>query len=431
MKATAILFKSGTIWLSGFVCSLVLGGFVVWATFAPLAEGVVAYGNVSVENNRKVVQHLEGGIIQDVLVKEGEHVVSDQPLLILTDTAVASGRDQISYELANAQASIDRIKSIANEQSNIEFAELDKTSVPNAIRAEVEERQSNLFRQQVNSFVADLEVLNGRKKSLESQVRALQVQIDSNQNAIDFLADEIDRSQDLYANQLIRVSEVSALERDKMSLISKQAALEADQQLAKSRAQEISSEIAQLRASHAEELSRELVDARRQSLSLQEQLEAAQDVVNRTVITAPQAGEVLNLSFTTPGGVVRPGEAILEIVPTNTNLIAIIKIRPVDREAIFEGLEVDARLSSTNSWHAALYAGSIEGISADLKVAPDGSSSYYEARVSLKELKSENLVVEPMPGMPVEAFVYSGRHRTFAEYITEPLFSSFRRGGRE
>ena len=297
--------------------------------------------------------------------------------------------------------------------------------------ADVKMRQSALFSQQQNSLNADLSVLKARIASFESQVLALGVQLENNRSALEFQDSELERNERLLETQLIRASEISTLEREKMRLQSDQSRLLAEQALAQSRIGEIKNEIDQRRASYAESVGRELVEARRQGVSLMEQLEAAQDAVNRTIIEAPQSGEILNLNFTTPGGVVRSGEPILEIVPQNTDLIAVVKVRPVDRETVFEGLVVDARLTSTSSWHAALYEGTIEGISADLKMAPDGSESYYEARVSLNTLKSTHATVEPMPGMPVEAFVYSGRERTFFEYVTEPLLAAVRRGGRE
>ena len=121
MIAFTMLVRNGTLWVSAFICSAVLGGFLTWASMAPLAEGVIAYGQISVENNRKTIQHLEGGIIQEVLVVEGQSVESGQPLIVLTDIVVAAGRDQILYELANAIGSVDRLEALSEGADDVGF----------------------------------------------------------------------------------------------------------------------------------------------------------------------------------------------------------------------------------------------------------------------------------------------------------------------
>lgn len=256
MTAFSVLLKSGSIWFSAFVCSGVLGAFIAWSALAPLAEGVIAYGQISVENNRKTIQHLEGGMIQEVLVQEGGYVDKGQPLLILTDTVVASGRNQIVFELANAQAAIDRLTALSSGHLSIEFDRLSALTLDEAIQLEIEERQGSLFAQQKTRLEADVTVLEGRKNSLAEQTDALDLQLENNQDAIDYIALEISRNKRLLDTQLIRASELAALERDKIRLQSERARLNTERTRTQNRMVEIEQEAEQILASHNEEIGR-------------------------------------------------------------------------------------------------------------------------------------------------------------------------------
>lgn len=432
MSALGHIFSSSTIRFSALVCTAAVGGFMTWAAVAPLAEGVVAYGQVSVENNRKTIQHLEGGIIQEIMVAEGDRVSEGQSLIVLTDTAVSSGRDQVVFELAAALAAVDRLTALADGEDQVSFEAMEQTVADTDLDvADLRRRQEDLFHQQKRSHEANIEVLRRRRESLLNRADSFGAQLDENARSIGLVVAEVERNRELLTRQLIRASDLANLEREEAQLRTERSRLESELTLARDRADEAAREISLAEAAFQEGVSEELVEARGRVLSLGEQLEAAQDVVNRTVIHAPQAGEVMNLRFTTSGGVVRPGEPILEIVPAESSLIAVVQIRPVDREAVFEGLSVDARLSGSDSWRPALYGGVVDGISADLKTSPDGSANFYEARITLSEARPGAAELKPLPGMPVEAFVYSGQRRTFLDYLIEPLAATLRRGARE
>jgi len=137
------------------------------------------------------------------------------------------------------------------------------------------------------------------------------------------------------------------------------------------------------------------------------------------------------LSFANAGAVVRPGETILEIVPDNQDLIATVEIQPSDRDSVYEGLSVETRLSGLKSWDSPLLEGVISDISADLKTSSDGRYSYFEGQVTIGEEKVGELDIELSPGMPIEAFIFSGEKRTFLEYLLEPVNATMRKGARE
>jgi HlyD family type I secretion membrane fusion protein len=431
MTALAMILRRPSIWLTALLCLAALGGFIAWSALAPLAEGVVAYGRVAGENDRKVVQHLEGGIVDQILVREGDIVSADQPLMVLASVAVSSDRDQVLQQLADAEASVDRLDALLLDLPALEFTRLEKVAVNEATRAEIETRQRSLYEQQLATLGANAEVLSSRRSSLLQRANAVEDQIDNTRRARELLVVDIARLRELVDLRMAVTRDLSELEVREAQLAADLARLVSEQQDARAQAGELSAQIRQTNAQFLEKLSEDLVKARADISSAEERLRAAQDVLNRTTVYAPQAGTVLNLAFSTPGGVVRPGESILEIVPVTPDLVATLQIRPSDRDAVFEGLAVEARLSGLNAWNSPLLKGEVDSISADLKTSPAGDYSYYEARVLIDSAGLAGLETDPMPGMPVEAFVSSGQTRTLFDYLLEPISAVIRRGARE
>ena len=427
----SMLWKSKTIKLGALICTFAFGGFVVWASLAPLAEGVIVYGKVAIENNRKTIQHLEGGIIQEILVREGDVVKRGAPLMILTDVSVAAGRDQIAKELANAEATIDRLEALLSSRSKLVFRDLDQDIVPENVLMTTQSRQREFFAQQRGKLQADVDVLESRRAGLVQRAENHEAQIESTRRARDLVQADVERSQKLLEQRLIRALDLSGLERDEARLSSDLARLNSEQNTALAQADEITQQIIQTRAQFKEQVSADLVAARAEILSNRERLISAQDVVNRTTLYAPQSGEILNLAFSNAGAVVRPGETVLEIVPDNQDLIATAEIQPSDRDSVFEGLSVEARLSGLKAWDSPLLAGTISDISADLKTSPDGRYAYYEAQITIGEEKLGELTTPLLPGMPIEAFIFSGEKRTFLEYLLEPVNATMRKAARE
>ncbi len=170
---------------------------------------------------------------------------------------------------------------------------------------------------------------------------------------------------------------------------------------------------------------------RTQLQQAEERLSSAQDILNRSVIVAPVAGEILNLRFTTRGGVVRPGEAILEIVPQVGEITASVRIRPNERAAVYQGQAVRTRVTAFKSWLTPQLDGEVVSVSADLKTDQETGAPYYEVRVTIPASELIKLGVrEIIPGMPVEVFIYSGSSRTTLDYLFEPISESLFRGAR-
>ena len=344
------LMKDPTVRFSAIACAVGLGGFLVWAGFVPLSEGVPANGMVVVENSRQVVQHLEGGIIEELLVRDGDQVEAGQPLLSLQATASQAVRDEILQEIASSLASLARLEALREEEASPDFSAIDMLELGSAERAAVIERQQDLFDQQRQSFEADLGVLQARRDGASDSIRLYRQQITTTERALAAAEDQADLLQQRVDRQMARVDELRAMERDVANLETQIGGLRRDAQQAETTVEDLESQIAQTEANFLRIISTEQLEARTTLEAAEERLSAAQDVLNRIVISAPQAGEVLNLAFSTRGGVVRPGEAILEIVPEVEEVTVSARIGPGDRAAVFQGQAVRTHFTAYKSW---------------------------------------------------------------------------------
>jgi HlyD family type I secretion membrane fusion protein len=417
---------------SFLVCALSLGGFLVWAGLAPLAEGVTAYGTVEVESDRKIVQHLEGGVIDQILIKEGDMVETGDPLMVLTGIAASAGRDQVTQDLVNHLASIDRFNALLAGEDEVTFTplEADIEIEPDA-HEQILARQRDLFAQQKRRLSADIRVLRSRADGLAETARNKQSQIESQRRSVEIIRDDLERKQSLLSENLVSGDAVIQLQRDLSNAERELFRLNAEQEENLIQAREVRNQIVQTEERFAEEVTQELLEARAIATDGGERLRAAQDVVNRTILFAPRSGEILNLKHSTVGGVVQPGEAVVEIVPRETQLVASLEISPVDRDGVYEGLRVVTRLSGFDSWRSPSLEGEIMDVSPDLKISPTGDYSFYEARVVLDLDALAESGISAAPGMPVEAFVLSGQTRTLLNYLVEPITAIFRRGAKE
>ncbi|MEM6900087.1 MAG: HlyD family type I secretion periplasmic adaptor subunit [Pseudomonadota bacterium] len=415
--------------LMGGICLIGLGGFIGWAGFVPLEEGVAASGTVVVENDRQVVQHLEGGIIQTISIQDGDRVEVGDTLLVLQETASLASRDQVSQQIAALQATVQRLTALQHNAATPDFSVIDAIDISEMERSEIIARELDLFNQQKSALNADVDVLQTRRASAFNTARLKNNEIEIAQRALAATEDELGVISSMFEQQLVRRDQVTGLERNLAQQEGDIARLRSEKISAEAEAGDLSVQITQRRAQFDEQISADLRENYAQLLSAEERLSAAQDVLNRAVIAAPVSGEVLNLSFSTQGGVVRPGEAILEIVPDINAVTASVRIRPNDRASVFEGQTVRTQILAYKSWLSPSLDGEIINVSADLKTDVVNGANYYEARVRIPDASLSNISeLEIIPGMPVDVFIFSGKSRTLADYLFEPIASSITKG---
>lgn len=420
--------KDKIVWKMGALCVLGFGGFMLWGSIAPLEEGVAASGQIVVEDNRQLVQHLEGGIVNDIKVREGQWVEKGDVLVILQKTASLSNRDQVIQEYGALAASVSRLKALQNGTTP-SFSILDDLDLGADERADIIKRETGLFHQQRRSLSADVAVLSARITAAKQTQLSRDSQIVIAEKALKSATGELDVIQDMFSQQLARRDQVTSSERLVATLEGDIARLQSQGNDAKASELDFIAQIAQLRARAAQETAANLLSTSAELLAAEERLNAAQDVLDRSVIFAPVSGEVLNMAFSTIGGVVRSGETLMEIVPKIGEVTASVQIAATDRSSIFEGQLVRTQFSSYKGWQAPRLEGEIIDVSADLKTDPATSVSYYEARIRVPASEiAKTTNVDVIPGMPVDAFIYSGKSRTMLDYLLEPLGESLFRG---
>jgi len=413
------------------ICILGFGGFLVWGSVAPLEEGVAASGQIVVEDDRQVVQHLEGGIVREILIREGQFVERGDTLVILQKTASLANRDQVIQEYAALAASVQRLKALRDNLEQPEFSTLDELDLDELEKNGIIRRETSLFIQQQKTLQADIAVLRARIDAAQQTQSSRSAQIAITQKALSSAKGELLVIQDMFSQQLARIDQVTTTERLVATLEGDIASLKSERQDALASELDFTAQISQVEARINQETAASLLQSNAELLVVEERLNTAQDVLDRAVIVAPVSGEVLNMAFATLGGVVRPGETIMEIVPSIGEVTASIQIAPADRSSVFEGQIVRTQFSSYRGWQAPRLAGEVIDVSADLKTDPVTSALYYEARVRVPASEIERTQdIDIIPGMPVDVFIFSGKSRTLLDYIMEPLGESFFRGVR-
>ena len=410
-------------------CLIGFGGFMIWGGLAPLEEGIAASGQVVVEDNRQVVQHLEGGLVRDIRVREGQIVQQGDVLVVLEKTAALSTRDQVIQEYAARAATVARLRALQSGARRPDFSVLENIELGDIERANIIRRESELFDQQKNALKADIAVLQARIKAAEQTSASRSNQMDIAQKSLDSAVSEREVIREVFAKKLARKDRVTQVDRLVANLEGDIARLKSDRENAQATMLDHEAQIAQARARASREIAQDLLETNASLLAAEEQLNAAQDILNRSEIISPVSGEVLNMSFATIGAVVKPAETLMEIVPDIGEVTAAVQIAAVDRSSVHEGQSVRTQFTSYKGWQAPRLNGEIIDISADLKIDPITALSYYEAKIRVP--KSELIGIEDLdilPGIPVDVFIYSGKSRTLMDYIFEPLGESLYRG---
>ena len=375
------------------------------------------------------MQHLEGGIVQAIYVREGDTVEEGDLLYEIDALAVTSNRDQLALQRAAYLANTERITALLSGETELEFETDDTWNVADIQADSIRREQLNLFREQRQTLNSQIDLRRQRIQSMRVGAQQRELQIDAIDESIVALDEELALTRRLVEEQLAPATDALRLTREKSRLSSEKADQEKQRLEIGSQIMEIEKEIFQIESEFRERLSTELVETRNEIAKADEQLKAIEDAVYRSRVLAPSSGKVMNVMFTTIGGVVKPGEPMLEIVPEDAGNWATVQILPNDRETISEGMDVRVRLSGFQSWLTDDIRGTVTNVSADLKQVPEANISYYEARILLndEDLQSSNL--PPLqPGMPVSAFVASGQEKTLAEYLVEPIAAHIRKG---
>jgi HlyD family type I secretion membrane fusion protein len=414
------------------------GGFAVWATTAPLASAVVATGSFVAIGQNKQVQHLEGGIIREMLVKEGTLVTQGQVLVRLDDTSAKSKLRRLELRKFRLVASSFRLRA--------EIASSDKLALPVSLLREandptmqaiIEAQQAELDARRA-SLLGQERVLRKEIAGFQEGIRGYQSQARASQSRLSLFEEELDAKRRLLEQQLIKRSEILALMRSEAGLTGEMGELSGRMGDANERIARAEQQIIQLRSTALQKALEELHAAISEADDIHEQIHAARDVVDRIEVRAPVTGVVVKINHFTPGGVVSPGGSILEIVPTSDDLLVEARVKPADITHVKEGQNALVRLTALNQRLTPMIEGTVTYVSAD--TVPEQNQRGAESdrrdsfiirvRVDEPSLREKVENFHPTPGMPADLFIETG-HRTFFNYLMRPVVDSMLRAFRE
>jgi HlyD family secretion protein/epimerase transport system membrane fusion protein len=401
-------------------------GTGIWAATAPLAGGAVAPGIVSPNSNRKTVQHLEGGIVRELKVKEGELVAANQPLIVLDPLQSSAAHEALIGQRLSMLARSARLEAEREGAEVIRFpAELAGEGKLSAVAR----AQQQIFESRRATHEGRKNVLAKKIEQLDEQTRGLSAQAESTATQLGFIREEAASKMVLVNKGLLPRPEALRLQREEADIEGKHAEYLSEigrvrQQIAETRLQMLG-----LDAERLDEVVAESDRVRIELGDLAERLRSSADVLERTVITAPVAGTVINMRAKTVGGVVQRGESVLEIVPANDALIIDAHVSPGDISRVHPGLMAQIHLAAYSSRILPRIEGRVQSVSPDRVTDPSGQQVYYLARVEVdrKKLKAQAPTVDLIAGMAAEIVIVA-EERTLLEYLWQPLQAALRRG---
>ena len=420
-----------------------LGCFGVWAGVAPLNSAVVASGTFVATGQNKLVQHFEGGIIREIAVKDGDVVEANQILVRMDDTAANAKLRRLVLKKYRLIAMKARLEAEMNSSETIEIPAAFSGSARDPEVKAILERQRAELRARRASLATEESLLGKQIGGLEESIRGYQAQVQSTKDRIALFAEELKDKNSLLGQQLVRKSDVLALRRSEASLGGDLGEYLGRIANSKERIAQANERIAQLHSTALRDAIKELRETEADLDDVEEQIRAAQDVVDRVDVRSPVRGIVVKKNFHTPGGVVSPGAVILELLPIGEERIIEAHMNPKDISHVSVGQEALVRLSALNQRITPTVAASVIYVSADAlaeqmqakneaRPASDTRREFYVVRVRLDQDDILRRMPEfiPTPGMPADVYIKTGE-RTFFEYIMKPVFDSFSRGFRE
>jgi HlyD family secretion protein len=419
-----VLFGIGTL-------AIAAAAFTAWGVSAPLGSAVIASGQLTVESHRKPVAHLEGGIVREILIREGDNVQAGQTLLHLDATQADAARDGLAAQ-RDALLVLDARLTAEQEGSTALILADELTSrlsgnltIPRIV--EIVEGQRTILVSRKASLDGQVAMLEQEAARADAEIASEGAQIRSLDVQRSLIGDEIADVRTLYAKGLERKPRLLALERQLASLDGAASDLEGRIARAGQTIAQTTMHAVQLREQRLSEIAIEQRDIRMRLADIDERLRAATDVSFRHAVIAPASGVVMGLTAT-PGAVVKPGETILEIVPIADRLLVSARVAPNDVDEVQVGQKAELRLLPFRARWLPPAQGRVRSVSPDSINDPRTGAAYFEASIDLESLPVERSALQA--GMPAEVLIVTGE-RTFWHYLVQPVTDSFRRALRE
>lgn len=418
------------LWRGLLFMLLGFGGFMAWALLAPLDEGIPAEGTVAVETSRKRVDHLNGGLVEQIMVREGQTVREGDELLVLNATQSKSALNATQGQRFTAMAMLDRLRAERDGAATLGFSfELTAAAANDAEAASVMRAQQDLFASRRVALGGELRIIRESVLGLEQQLASLSQLKIEREKQIALLNEQLSSFRELRTAGFVSRNQLLELERQMAEVTSRQSEDLSNIAGVNARLAEFRMRGSQRQIEYRREVEAQLAEVQRDLSTLGERLAGQRDTFERLVLRAPVSGTVVDMAFHTLGGVVRPGERIMDIVPENDALVVEARVAPQYIDSLHAGLPADLHFDAYASRaQRPVIRGELTVISADALKDERTGLSYYTLRVTVPADEARRLGdLRLQPGMQTTVMVKTGE-RTLMTYLTNPLVRRFQTG---
>ena len=413
---------------------IVLGALLplaAWMALAPLSMAVVAPAVVRVELNRRPVQHLEGGIVRKVLVRDGQRVQAGEPVLILGDVGVDADRNRITYRVQIERVSVARYEAEQALAPTVGFpAELRTASRKDPRIAEAISKETALFEARRDALRSELTLMRAQRDQVQHEIAALRGQIAQAENSLALQTTELETNRELVKSGYIAPIRIVQLEAGVLDYTSKIEERRSELARAAQRQVEIDLKMKSIQNEYVKGASDQLKATAARLAEIEQELRKSEDAAGRQVVVAPASGEIIDLKFTSPGAVIRAGEPIAEIVPGDDNLVIEAHIRPEEISHVFIDQPARIRFTAFRYRSTTMVNGKVTYISGDRLTERANNLPYYSVTIipdaeSLKDAGE----MKVQAGMPAEVYL-EGPPQTPLEYLLDPIVTTLRKAGK-
>ena len=402
-----------------------------WVVLAPVSGAAIAPGVVKVDMNRKTVQHQEGGLVSEILVRDGTKVKAGDTLMVLKDIRVNASNELVQTQLDAEVAKTARLFAEQSWAKEVTFPPELEARAEEPRVAELLERENLLFRARRDAYESQRTLIQAQIRETEAEIRARNQQLKSDGEAIRLQGEELAANEKLIKDGFVSKTRLLELQRNHAEMQSRRGENLSELSRAKQKVADLELRAETLRSTFMQEATGELRQTTAQVFDLRERLRPAQDAELRQRITAPIGGEVVNMQITSVGAVIAPREPILDIVPADADLIVEARVRPQDISSLHEGAEADVRLTSFRRRLTPIVPGEVIYISADRLENKADNTFYYVAHVRVTpEALREAGDLWLQAGMPAEVYIKTS-DRTALQYFLDPIMGFLQRSMRE
>ena len=417
---------AGAVRLGLAILAIGLGGFLLWAGLAPIDEAVPTLGVVSVDSTRKRIDHLAGGIVEKISVREGQQVREGDELLVLNETQTRAALNATLGQWRTATATLARLRAERDGLRAIEFPKQLTGDTPDAETRAAMRSQEDLFRTRRASLDGELRILRESAKGLEEQLGSLEQLRAGREKQVQLFNSQLASFRELNRKGFVSQNQLLDLERQLSEIQAKQSEDLANIGGIKARLAEFRMRDGQRMVDYRREVESQLTEVERELATLSERLGAVKDTHARLVIRSPVPGTVVDVAFHTVGGVVKPGDRIMEIVPDNDDLVVVAQLPPHYVDRVRAGLPAAVHFDSYVSFaRRPVVTGKVVTVSADALTDSRTGATYYSLRVAVPASEIGRLgPVKLLPGMQATVMVKTGE-RTLMAYLLRPLLRRF------